>query len=140
MRSTCMAGRQRLEACITKFVFLLLVLLSRTTRCAIPRGHWAKGTGRTRNLKHSWLAWERWVFAAGTIAEGGGSNDGRLWRRRQGEGRVDARRLREGLQGLFPGQGSAAFGGADHQRRLTGGNRVQQRFGEQDIESAPRLS
>ena len=34
-----------------------------------------------RNLKHSWLAWERWVFAARTTAEGGGGDDGRRWRR-----------------------------------------------------------
>ena len=48
----------------------------------------------------------------------------------EGKERVQALRLRGGLQGLFPGQGSAAFGGADHRRRLMVVDRVQQRFVE----------
>ena len=42
-----------------------------------------RGTSSTRD---SWLAWERWVFAARTMEEGGGGDDGRLWRRRPGRG------------------------------------------------------
>ena len=43
---------------------------------------------------------------------------------------------RGGLQGLLPGQGSAAFGGADYRGlEYRGQDRVQQRFVEQEPRS-----
>ena len=48
---------------------------------------------------------------------------------------MEAWRLRGGLQGFSPKQGSAVFCGADHRRLLLGLDRVQQRFVEQDLEA-----